>query len=225
MDKDLKRIDLHMHSFFSDGELLPSEIVRQCDVLNHEAIAITDHADASNIDELLKRMKTFLALQGKSLPIRVIPGVEISYVHPDDIDKIAQYAKKRGAKIVVVHGETTGLHEPVYPGTNMAAVSSKYVDLLAHPGNITEEQVKTAVKNNVMLEITCRRTHQGGNKTVADLGQKNGAKIVVNTDAHSHHDFVTTEKAIEVARTAGVKEENLYAAVYGNAAQFIGAIK
>ena len=45
-----KRIDLHMHSIFSDGELLPSEIARRASVLNHEAIAITDHVDASNID-------------------------------------------------------------------------------------------------------------------------------------------------------------------------------
>jgi len=214
-----------MHSFFSDGELLPSEIVRQCDVLNHEAIAITDHADASNIDELLKRMKTFLSLQGGSLPIKVIPGVEISYVHPDDIDKIAQYAKKRGAKIVVVHGETTGLHEPVYPGTNMAAVSSKYVDLLAHPGNISEEEVIAAVRNNVMLEITCRKTHQGGNQTVARLGQMHGAKLVVNTDAHNHQDYVTTEQAISVAQEAGVSDDNLYQAVYGNASEFLRSLR
>ena len=44
-----KRIDLHMHSLFSDGELLPSEIARRAYVLGHEAIAITDHVDYSNI--------------------------------------------------------------------------------------------------------------------------------------------------------------------------------
>ena len=40
-----KRIDLHMHSLFSDGELLPSELARRALVLGHEAIAITDHVD------------------------------------------------------------------------------------------------------------------------------------------------------------------------------------
>ena len=44
-----KRIDLHMHSLFSDGELLPSELARRALKLNHEAIAITDHVDYSNI--------------------------------------------------------------------------------------------------------------------------------------------------------------------------------
>ena len=45
-----KRIDLHTHSIFSDGELLPSELARRADVLGHKALAITDHVDASNIE-------------------------------------------------------------------------------------------------------------------------------------------------------------------------------
>ena len=40
-----------MHSLFSDGELLPSELARRAYKLNHEAIAITDHVDYSNIEE------------------------------------------------------------------------------------------------------------------------------------------------------------------------------
>ena len=47
-----KRIDLHMHSLFSDGELLPSELARRALVLGHETIAITDHVDYSNIETI-----------------------------------------------------------------------------------------------------------------------------------------------------------------------------
>jgi len=43
-----KICDFHMHSLFSDGDLLPAEIVRRTQVLGHRAIAITDHADGSN---------------------------------------------------------------------------------------------------------------------------------------------------------------------------------
>ena len=43
-----KRIDLHMHSLFSDGELLPSELARRALKLNHEVIAITEHESISN---------------------------------------------------------------------------------------------------------------------------------------------------------------------------------
>ena len=46
-------IDLHTHSLFSDGALVPSEHVRRVEVLGYEAIAITDHADDSNIGTLI----------------------------------------------------------------------------------------------------------------------------------------------------------------------------
>ena len=41
-----------MHSLFSDGELLPSELARRALKLDHEAIAITDHVDWSNVDTI-----------------------------------------------------------------------------------------------------------------------------------------------------------------------------
>ena len=42
-----KRIDLHTHTFFSDGVLLPSEQLRRAVAKGYGAIAITDHADSS----------------------------------------------------------------------------------------------------------------------------------------------------------------------------------
>lgn len=45
-----KRFDFHVHSFLSDGVLLPSDILRRVAAKGYGAIAITDHADASNLD-------------------------------------------------------------------------------------------------------------------------------------------------------------------------------
>ena len=49
-------IDLHTHSLFSDGELLPSELVRRAEVIGYQAVAITDHADSSNLDWIIPRI-------------------------------------------------------------------------------------------------------------------------------------------------------------------------
>ena len=46
-------IDFHTHTFFSDGALVPSEHVRRVEQMGYEAIAITDHADSSNIGILI----------------------------------------------------------------------------------------------------------------------------------------------------------------------------
>ena len=66
-------IDLHTHSLFSDGELLPAELVRRAEVIGYSAVAITDHADSSNIDWIIPRLiqvSQDLNAQGK---VRVIP--------------------------------------------------------------------------------------------------------------------------------------------------------
>lgn len=49
------RIDLHMHTFLSDGELLPIELARRAAVMNHEVIAFTDHASLSNLEDIINK--------------------------------------------------------------------------------------------------------------------------------------------------------------------------
>ncbi|MFY9194440.1 MAG: PHP domain-containing protein, partial [Methanoculleus sp.] len=46
--------DLHTHTILSDGELLPTELIRRAAVLGYSTIAITDHADASNLAGLVE---------------------------------------------------------------------------------------------------------------------------------------------------------------------------
>ena len=45
--------DLHTHSIFSDGELIPSELVRRAVFNGYDAIAITDHVDFTNVEYVL----------------------------------------------------------------------------------------------------------------------------------------------------------------------------
>ena len=47
---------------------------------------------------------------------------------------------------MVVHGET--IIEPVEKGTNLAAVQSPYVDILAHPGLLSLEEAKLAAEKS-----------------------------------------------------------------------------
>ena len=51
-------IDLHTHTFASDGVLLPSELVRRAVAAGYRAIGLTDHADETNMRDLLQRALT-----------------------------------------------------------------------------------------------------------------------------------------------------------------------
>ena len=208
-----RRIDLHMHSLFSDGELLPSELARRALKLNHEVIAITDHIDYSNVEEIPK-IQSAIDDVNENWDITAVLGAEVTHAPIESIDGIAKRAKELGAKIVVVHGET--LNEPVTPGTNLAAVKSKYVDILGHPGLITKEEAELALENDIYLEISARKGHCLGNGHVANIAREVGNKLLVNTDTHSLDNLITFEKSYEIARGAGLSDEEAMKAIVDN---------
>jgi histidinol phosphatase-like PHP family hydrolase len=199
-----KVYDFHTHTLLSDGALICSEQIRHAQINNYGAIAITDHVDSSNIDFILNSLNKFIDTEKKYFKnIEIIPGVEVTHVPPVIINDIARYAKEKGAKIVVVHGET--IVEPVYEGTNHYAVRSKYVDILAHPGIISEEDVKEAASNEVFLELSARNGHSLSNGHVCKLAKKFGVKLLVNSDAHEPDDFLNYEFAFKIAISCGME--------------------
>jgi histidinol phosphatase-like PHP family hydrolase len=199
----IRLIDLHTHTIFSDGELIPSELVRRAVVHGYTAIAITDHADYTNLEHVLEAAKKAKYLENE-WDIRVLPGVELTHVPPRKIAPLAKKAKDLGAEIVVVHGET--IYEPVATGTNTESVACEYVDILAHPGLISEEDVQTAAENKVCLEITARNGHNRTNGHVARLALEIGATLLVNTDTHAPENLITDETALKIAMGAGLTE-------------------
>jgi histidinol phosphatase-like PHP family hydrolase len=196
------RIDLHIHTLLSDGGLLPSEVLRRVTCLGFAGVGFADHADASNLEELITAQWRLVAAQGEDLPFPVIVGVELTHVAPRGIARLARLARAAGAQVVVVHGET--LVEPVAPGTNRSAVECPDVDVLAHPGLITTQEARLAAANGVYLEITSRRGHCLSNGHVARVARKAGAALMVNSDAHAPSDLIDLETARRIALGAGL---------------------
>ena len=197
-------ISLHTHSIFSDGELLPSELARRCERAGYRYLAITDHADSSNLEDIIRNVSRAAADFNRTSKLKVLPGVEITHVDPSLIGGLAAKARSLGARVVVVHGET--ITEPVKKGTNLAAIRAK-VDILAHPGFISKAEMALAKKNNVLIEITTRKGHSLTNGHVAKLALECGAPMVLNTDAHIPPDIVGREFGLKVAMGAGLNRK------------------
>lgn len=200
-------IDLHSHSFFSDGALIPSELVRRAEHKGLTAIGITDHGDLSNIDLIIPRLVEVAEHLNSVQKIQMIPGIELTHVPPDHIADAAKKARDLGAKLVIVHGET--IVEPVAPGTNRAALMAD-IDVLAHPGLISPEDAELAEKKKIFLEITARGGHSLTNGHVASLAKKTGAGLVINTDSHSPGDLIDSWFAKKVVVGAGLTEDDFY---------------
>jgi len=185
-------IDLHTHSIFSDGDLIPAELVRRAEFAGYRVIGITDHVDHSNYDLIIPGVVRACEKINTVSSIRVIPGVELTHLNPAHIPELIVEVRKMGARIVVVHGET--IVEPVMPGTNLAAIQAR-ADILAHPGLITEEEARLAAEYGVCLEVSARKGHSLTNGHVVQRARQAGAKVVLNTDSHSPSDLINREFA------------------------------
>ena len=194
-------IDLHTHTIFSDGELIPAEHLRRVENLGYEAVAITDHADSSNLDFIIPRIVKVAEDLNRFSKTKLLPGIELTHIPPQMYNELVAEARKLGAKIVVGHGET--VMEPVYAGTNLAAIQAG-VDILAHPGFITRDEALLAAEKGVFLELTGRKGHSLTNGHVAQIATDTGALLVVNADAHGPGDFMTAKMAETVALGAGL---------------------
>jgi len=196
-------IDLHTHTIFSDGELIPAELARRAVLNGYKYLAITDHADSSNIDFIIPRIVNVCNDLNPAIELTLIPGIEITHVPPKQIAGLVTQARKLGAKIVVVHGET--IAEPVSCGTNRAAIEAG-VDILAHPGIISDEDTKLAAQKGVLLELSARKGHSLSNGHVADIARRFGASLSIDTDAHAPGDLFLPGQQKLIAMGAGLKE-------------------
>jgi len=79
-----QKIDLHIHTIYSDGTYTPIEVVRKAKQLGLVAISITDHDSISGVEEAIRA--------GRKLGIEVVPGIEMSSdVGEDEIHILGYY--------------------------------------------------------------------------------------------------------------------------------------
>lgn len=62
------KVDYHIHTYYSDGTMKPTDVVRRYSDMEYDMIAITDHDGVDGVKEA--------AIAGEALRIQVIPGIE-----------------------------------------------------------------------------------------------------------------------------------------------------
>jgi histidinol phosphatase-like PHP family hydrolase len=214
-------IDLHTHTIFSDGVLVPAEMARRCQVLGYRGLVISDHCDPSNLEYVIASLARFCeTVAGAYGQMEVLPGCEITHVPPVLIAEAVDRAREAGAEVVLVHGET--VVEPVAEGTNRAGIEAG-CDVLAHPGLMAEEDAALAAERGVMLEISGRKGHSLTNGHVARVALAAGAGLTFGSDGHAPGDYPSREQAERIARGAGLTDEQV-AVMFANAAAFFGGL-
>jgi len=80
----MEKIDLHIHTVYSDGTYTPGEVVKKAKEIGLVAISITDHDSVEGVEEALQA--------GREFGVEVVPGVEMSSdVDHDEIHILGYY--------------------------------------------------------------------------------------------------------------------------------------
>ena len=213
--------NLHCHSLLSDGVLLPSEIAVRYLSVGYKVIAITDHVDYSNIRAVSAQIVEFCKRWPRNSGITVLPGVELTHIQPEQFKPLARLARASGIKIIVAHGQTPV--EPVVAGTNRAALEAD-IDILAHPGKISDADAKLAAKRGIFLEVTTRKGHCLAKRYVVKAALKAGGKLILDHDSHLPEDIISKTATIRFARSAGLSSKQVEK-IYEDAGKFIKKIQ
>ncbi|MCX8126233.1 MAG: histidinol phosphate phosphatase domain-containing protein, partial [Dehalococcoidia bacterium] len=103
--------DFHAHTVLSDGILSPIELIRYAVVNGYAAIGITDHAGPGSMGRIIAEVIRDCELASKYWDIKAVPGIELTHLPAAAINDVAGEARRLGARVIVVHGET--VTEPV----------------------------------------------------------------------------------------------------------------
>ena len=64
------KVDFHIHTWYSDGSISPTEVVKQAKARDYDMIAITDHDGVDGVKEAM--------IAGEAVELRVVPGIELA---------------------------------------------------------------------------------------------------------------------------------------------------
>lgn len=100
MISTLKRVDLHIHTHASDGQFSPTKVVQAAAQGRLDVIAITDHDTVAGVDEALAA--------AASLPLTVVPGIELSARQGDDEIHVLGYFVDPQSEALRRHQDAAG---------------------------------------------------------------------------------------------------------------------
>lgn len=147
-------IDLHMHTYYSDGDLSPKEIIDLIKKSNITTFSITDHDTLTGVKKAIKHIPR---------NVNFIPGIEFStYINKDKLhilgygidpnnknlnDAVKRYQKNSKERIKVIYDYLNHKHEINIPKEELDL-------LLNQSGNIGRPHLaKLLIKYNYVNDI------------------------------------------------------------------------
>ncbi len=214
-------VDLHTHTLASGHAYSTiQENVRHASEKGMEMVAITDHGVALQGGPDILYFYNLKVVPRVMYGVEVLRGVEANIMdYTGNLDIEEKWLKKLDVVIASYHDiciapaskeeHTKGL---------LAVMENEYVDIIGHPGNPRfeidiERFVAKAKQKNKLIEInnsslyTSRKGSESNCLAIAMEAKRQGARIILGSDAHISFDVGNLAKAYALVKKAGVPEE------------------
>jgi DNA polymerase (family 10) len=200
--------DLHIHSNWSDGNAVISDIAAAAQARGYRYIAITDHsiglgiAHGLDVERVRQQIQEIQEFNQKSSSIHVLTGMEVDIRADGTLDMPDELLAELDIVIASVHSAMNQSEEQMTRRV-ITAIENPHIDILGHPTcrllgerepielNI-EAVFQAAIKNNTVMEIDSIPSRLDLKDTHIYQAREMGVKLVIDTDSHrlEHLDYM-----------------------------------
>ncbi|SDD41078.1 DNA polymerase (family 10) [Terribacillus halophilus] len=217
--------DLHMHSTWSDGAQSIEQMAKQAMELGYSYIAITDHSKylkvANGLDKkrLRKQREEIERVNALYPDFHIFAGVEMDILPDARLDFDDDFLKEMDYVIGAIHSSFSQSSDQIKARLT-AALEHPNVNVIAHPtGRLIgrragyaadpEWLIEKAAETGTVIELNANPNRLDLSWTYLKKAQELGAKIAVNTDAHSYATLSFMEVGVAMARKGWLKPETV----------------
>jgi len=185
--------DLHVHSYYSDGNLSLEELARLAQKLNYEYIAVCDHSQAAKYahgltaERLQQQIKESDLLNQKLQGIKILKGIEVDILPDGQLDLPDSILKELDIVIAAIHsGFKKNVTERI-----IKALENPWVTIIAHPSG----------------RLISKR--EGYDVDLEKKAKELGIIISIGTDTHYASGFLMMRFGIGIARRAWLEKDDI----------------
>jgi DNA polymerase (family 10) len=196
------RGDLHVHTDWTDGKATLETMVAAAQARGYGYVNITDHSpavgfgmglDAGRLRRQIERVRALAETLAPAFTLLV--GCEVDILRDGSLDYSDELLAELDVVVASVHASHR-LSEQDQTARICAALENPNVDILGHPSGRMigrregyavdmEAVIAKAVETGTVLEVSGQPARLDLRDTHVRLALQAGAKLAVNTDAHS----------------------------------------
>jgi DNA polymerase (family 10) len=219
------RGDLHCHTTASDGKGTIAEMAVAAREHGYEYVAITDHSATHGFgndvspQELREQIERVREVDDGIEGIRVLAGSEVNILPDGTLDYEDALLAELDWVVASVH-TAFGIGEQAMTERMIAAIEHPLVDAIGHPtGRLIGRRepyaldlgavFEAAARSGTWLEINANPDRRDLSDTHARNAVKEGAKIVIDSDAHRTTTLANMRWGIATARRAWLTKNDV----------------